>query len=122
MDESRLLLEVRPSWWNFFWHFVFFWLIIPPIIAFWKKHSLIFRVYEDRIALEEGILSKKYTELFIRDIRAVNVSQGILQRICHIGNIMIATAGTMGYELSINGLPEPILIKNLIFEQGSTHK
>src|SRR5436189_4212383 len=31
--RDELLREVRPSWWHFFWHLFFFWLIVPPIIA-----------------------------------------------------------------------------------------
>ena len=29
---GEALLDVRPSWWNFFWHFVFAWLIVPLAI------------------------------------------------------------------------------------------
>ena len=46
MTDEKLLLEARPSWWNFFWHLVFFWLIIPPIIALWKRQALVLRVYD----------------------------------------------------------------------------
>jgi uncharacterized membrane protein YdbT with pleckstrin-like domain len=119
MNDDRLLLEARPSWRHFFWYFFFFFLIIPPILAIWKKYALVFRVYEDRVSLEKGILSKKYTELFIKDIRTINVNQGITQRVFNIGNVMIATAGTFGYELSMYGLPGPVNIKNLIIEQVS---
>jgi len=121
MNESRLLLEVRPSWWHFFWHFVFFWLIIPLIVAIWRRKSLILRLYEDRILIEEGILSKNYIEVFIKDIRSVNVYKSLTQRIFNIGNLMIATAGTIGYELSAAGLPDPIYIKDIIIEQRNKY-
>ena len=122
MTEEELLLEARPSWWNFFWHFVFFFLIIPPIMALWKRWALVFRVYEDRVSLEKGVLSKNFTELFIKDIRTINIKQGIIQRIFRIGDVMIATAGTSGYEHFAYGLPGPRRIKDLIIEQRQKSK
>jgi uncharacterized membrane protein YdbT with pleckstrin-like domain len=117
-DTEQLLLEVRPSWWRFFWYFFFFWLIIPLIAAIWQKHSFIMRVYVDKVSVETGILSKSYTDIFIKNIRTINVTQGPFQRICHIGDIMIATAGTQWYEIIARGLPEPMYIKNVLIKQG----
>jgi uncharacterized membrane protein YdbT with pleckstrin-like domain len=117
-SSDKLLLEARPSWWRFFWYFVFCWLIIPLIVAIWQKHALVMRVYDTRISLEKGILSKSYTEIFIKDIRTVQVNQGPFARMCGIGDINIATAGTLGYELIARGLPEPINIRDLIIAQG----
>jgi len=122
MTEEELLLEARPSWWNFFWYFVFFWLIIPLIMALWKRWALVLRVYEDRVSLEKGVLSKNFTELFIKDIRTINIKQGIVQRIFRIGDVMIATAGTSGYEHFAYGLPGPRRIKDLIIEQRQKSK
>ncbi len=122
MTDEELLLEARPSWWNFFWHFVFFWLIIPPIMALWKRSALVLRVYEDRVSLEKGVLSKNFTELFIKDIRTINIKQGIVQRIFRIGDVMIATAGTSGYEHFAYGLPGPRRIRDLIIEQRQKSK
>jgi len=122
MTEEELLLEARPSWWNFFWHFVFFFLIIPPIMALWKRWALVLRVYEDRVSLEKGVLSKNFTELFIKDIRTINIKQGIVQRIFRVGDVMIATAGTSGYEHFAYGLPGPRRIKDLIIEQRQKSK
>jgi uncharacterized membrane protein YdbT with pleckstrin-like domain len=122
MNEEKLLLEARPSWWNFFWHFVFFWLIIPPIMALWKRRALVLRVYDDRVSLEKGILSKNFTELFIKDIRTISIKQGLVQRIFKVGDVMIATAGTSGYEHFAYGLPHPRLVRNLIIEQRQKSK
>ena len=35
-EGDKLLAEVRPSWWRFFWYLVFAWLIVPWIIA-WSR-------------------------------------------------------------------------------------
>ncbi|MFQ5896889.1 MAG: PH domain-containing protein [Candidatus Methylomirabilia bacterium] len=116
-DEEQVLWEARPSWWNFFWHWVFFWLIIPVIVALWKRASLLLRVYEDRVVLERGVLSRNIKIVFITDIRTIDIRQSFLQRILRIGTVMIATAGTSGYEDVANGLPDPKGIKELILRQ-----
>lgn len=124
MNGAGLLLEARPSWWNFFWHIVLCWLIFPILIALWKKASLVLRVTEGKVILVKGVLSKHSREIFISDIRAIDVKQSFFQRIFGIGDIMIATAGTAGYEDVASGLKNPKDIKDLIIGQrrqrGST--
>ncbi len=117
MANDDLLLEARPSWWNFFWNWVFFWLIVPVFVAFWKRASLVLRLYDDRIVLEKGVLSKNIKELFVSDIRAIDTSQSLIQRIFGIGDVKIATAGTSGYEDIARGLPNPARIRDLIINQ-----
>ena len=93
------------------------WLIIPLIVALWKRAGLVLRVTEEKVILERGVLSKEIKEIFIPDIRTIDVKQSLLQRIFRIGDIMIATAGTDGYEDVIYGLPDPKGIKALISSQ-----
>jgi len=117
VNHKKLLLEARPSWWNFFWYFVFGWLIVPVIIALWKRAGLVLRVYSDKVMLERGVLSKHITQVLISDIRSVDTKQGVIQRIFRIGDIMIGTAGISGYEIVAQGLPDPRGIVDLILEQ-----
>ena len=116
MDDV-LLLEVRPSWWNYFWHLCFSWLVLPLVIALIQRASLVFRVYEDRIVLEKGFLNKDVKIIFISDIRTIDVRRTLLQRILGIGDILIATSGTAGYEDIATGLPDPQSIEELILFQ-----
>jgi len=113
MDEDRLLLEARPSWWAFFWHFVFGWLIIPLIVALVKRASLVLRVYPNRVVLETGLLSKNTAELFCSDIRLVNVRQGLLGRIVGIGHVAFTSTGDMPEQVAF-GIPNPQKVKDLV--------
>ena len=117
MNDETLLLTAKPSWWNFFWHLFFFWLIIPPIIALTRRHSTVLRVYDDRVSLEEGLLSKEVTDVFIADIRGVEVKQGIWQRLFGVGDILIGTAATEGWEDYVRGLPDAMKVRDLILQQ-----
>lgn len=111
---SEPLLEVRPSWWRYFWHLVFAWLIVPFIIAWFHRRGVLLRVYADRITLERGLFTKCYREFFIRDIRAIDIDQGLLARMVGIGDLTISTAATVDAAERIEGVPDPMKVKDLI--------
>ena len=117
--EDQRLLTVRRSRWNYLLHYFFFCLIIPPIIAFFKRKMVKLKIFRDRIVLEQGILSKDLKVIFISDIRTIDIRQTIIQRIFRMGDLLIATSGTSDYETSVDGFPEPTKIKDLIMQQRS---
>ncbi|RMH80310.1 MAG: PH domain-containing protein [Calditrichaeota bacterium] len=108
------LVELRPSWWHYFWHLFFWWLIIPPVVAWVRRLMLVLRIYEDRIELEKGLLSRDQQIIFISDIRTIEVRQSLWQRILDIGDIYIATSGTSGYEDVALGMPRARYVETLI--------
>ena len=114
---NELLAEVRPSWWNYFWHLFFFWLIVPPIIAAFKRASVVLRIYSGRVTLERGIFSKCYQDFVPRDIRSIDIDQSLLGRIVGIGDITISTAATVEAAERIEGVPDPKGIRELILKQ-----
>jgi uncharacterized membrane protein YdbT with pleckstrin-like domain len=115
--HDKLLAEVRPSWWKYFWHLFFFWLIVPVIVAWWRRSSVILRIYPGRVTLERGILSKCNREFDARDIRSIDIDQGILARMVGIGNLTISTAATVDPDEEIEGIPDPKGVRDLILAQ-----
>jgi len=115
--HDALLAEVRPSWWRFFWHLFFFWLIIPPIVAWSRRTSVVLRVYPGRVTLERGILSKSYREFMARDIRSIEIDQGVLARMVGIGDLTISTAAKVDADEEIEGIPNPKAVRDLILAQ-----
>jgi hypothetical protein len=116
-SAGKLLAEVRASWWGYFWHLFFFWLIIPPIIAYFRRASTILRIYPERINLERGILSKCYRDFNPRDIRAIDVDQGFFDRLVGIGDLTISTAATVEAAEQIKSIPDPTGARDLIVAQ-----
>lgn len=115
--ESELLAEVRPSWWKFFWHLFFFFLIVPPIVAWYRRASLVLRVFPNRITIERGVFSKCYQDYLPRDIRSVDVDQSFLARLVGIGDITVSTSATAEASEKIEGIPDPKGIRELILRQ-----
>ena len=116
-QREELLLEVRPSWWNYFWLLFFFWLIVPLIVAMCRRASTILRIYTNRITLERGLFSKCYQDYLPRDIRSVDVDQSFLARLAGIGDITISTAATVEASEKIEGIPDPKGVRELILAQ-----
>jgi len=115
--SNELLAEVRPSWWNYFWHWFFFFLVVPPIVAAGRRASTILRVYPNRITLERGLFSKCYQDYLPRDIRSIDIDQSFLARLVGIGDLTISTAATVEASEKIEGIPDPKGIRELILQQ-----
>ena len=117
LAHDTLLAEVRPSWWNFFWYLCFCWLIVPLIVAWARRRSVSLRIYPGRIMLERGLISKSYREFMARDIRSIEIDQGLLARMAGIGDLTISTAATVDPDEEIQGIPDPKAIRDLILAQ-----
>ena len=114
---DELLAEVRPSWWRYFWYLLFFWLIIPFLIAWVKRSTVVMRVYRGRVTLERGILSKCRREFFLRDIRSIDIDQSLLARMVNIGDLTISTSATEDASEHLEGVSNPQRIRDLIIAQ-----
>ena len=116
-QPDQLLAEVRPSWWRYIWWLLFAWLLIPLVVAWLKRSATVLRVYRERITLERGILSKCERELFMRDIRSIDIDQSFLGRLIGIGDLSIASAASADAVEFIEGVPDPQRIRDLIIAQ-----
>ncbi len=114
MSYNRTIYKARPSWWNYVWLFAFGWLIFPIFIAIWQRYSELLRITNRQVILETGILNKDIRELFISDIRAVDIEQRFYQRLLGYGDIKFASAGTDRYELSAKGIARPNYVRDLV--------
>ena len=114
---AAALAEVRPSWWGYFWHLFFFWLIVPPIIAYFHRAAMVLRVFPDRLTLERGIFTKCYRDINPRDIRSIDIDQNLLQRMVGVGTITISTSATVDAAEQIHSIPDPKGLRDLILAQ-----
>jgi hypothetical protein len=116
-EPKEPLAEIRPSWWGYFWHVFFFWLIVPPIIAYFRRASTVLRIFPERITLTRGLLSKCYRDYNPRDIRSIDIDQSFLQRIVGVGDLTISTAATAEGAEQIKAIPNPQGVRDLILAQ-----
>jgi membrane protein YdbS with pleckstrin-like domain len=69
------------------------------------------------VLLERGFLAKQRVQVSRDSIRAVRVSQGVMQRLFKVGNIEIFTGGDYP-EIAIRGLPRPDMVRALLAATG----
>ena len=53
----------------------------------------------------------KTTDIPTQNIRAIDIEQGLFERIFKIGTVKIATAATKGYELAMQNVDNPYVVK-----------
>ena len=66
--------------------------------------------------MRRGILAKNVTEVWHQDVRNVQLDQTFLQRIFDVGKVGISSAGQAEIEITVNGIPDPDRVKELIDE------
>jgi uncharacterized membrane protein YdbT with pleckstrin-like domain len=71
-------------------------------------------VTNERVSLRKGILSRFTNDVYLTDIRNVQIYQSFWQRIGHVGSVAISSAGHEGIEIEVKGIPDPDRIKKII--------
>ncbi len=86
-------------------------LLIPVVVGIFilaktliDIHCTIYTVTTKRVVVKTGWLNKSQVEIWIKDMRGVNLQQDIWQRIIGTGSVAIGTAATAGTEIQMNGL------------------
>lgn len=88
--------------------------IVIFVIWYLRARSTELTVTNMRTRLHEGWLSRSITEVWHRDIRNVQLTQTVAQRIFGTGRIGISSSGQSGIEIDVSGLRDPDQIKALI--------
>ena len=79
------------------------------ILLIWRLECLGTKltVTESRVILRHGVFAKHTTEVALADVRSVQVSQSLGQRIFGVGSLGIASSGQAGIEIVVSGIPRP---------------
>jgi uncharacterized membrane protein YdbT with pleckstrin-like domain len=87
--------------------------IVGGIVAL-KRAQCNFKVTDQRIISQYGLISRRTGELDVRDIRVINVGQSIIQRLFGIGTLEFTTSSGPAKEVMIIGIREPFVLKERI--------
>ena len=69
-----------------------------------------------RTVLRKGILSKRTTEIRHEDVRNLQTSQGVLQRLLGVGTLALSSAGQADIEIVVSGIAKPEQVADLVRE------
>jgi uncharacterized membrane protein YdbT with pleckstrin-like domain len=87
--------------------------ILILLYLYIKRRATTITVTDNDIMYEKGILSKDRTSVSLRHIRAVQVTQGFINRILGVGTVEISTAGDEP-EFTVKDMPDPHEIREAI--------
>lgn len=96
------------------------WLLVTVVfpIGIWlMRISQRYIVTTERAIARRGLISRKVSEIELKHIRDIRLTQGIFQRIFGIGSLELSSAGRAGAEVVFQGIPEPEVVKELIRQQ-----
>lgn len=80
---------------------ILFSLVWPPLMyKFWQ-----FDVRSDELFIERGVLTRIKTTAPYSRLQHIDVEQNVLERMMHLGKLVIYTAGTRGADIVLPGLP-----------------
>lgn len=125
-QEETVLYDAFPSMWRSQpVGFVLAWILVIAfgigllILIPWyiRSRSTRLTVTPDQISLRTGWLSKNTNDVFIENVRNIQVKQSFLQRMFDTGYIGISSAGQAGIEIEVTGLPDPDGLKRIIDAQ-----
>lgn len=91
-------------------------VILLPLLPFvyYRRYAHRYVVQEGRIEHRKGIIARRVNSIRVKDIRAINIKQGIIERLLDIGTLEFSSAGGAGIEITWWGLRHPDAIKNTI--------
>ena len=122
-DGEETLLEANPAMFrNNPFAFILSVILVAAagvglvILGIWWLHTkaAMLTITNKRTIQRKGLFSRKTTEVLHRDVRNIEISQSIAQRMFGVGSIGIASAGQAGIEIQFAGVRDPDGVKALI--------
>lgn len=132
----NVLVELRPAWRNYWVGFLlatlflllslgslvtvqggalfsvrpWIWLLIALIILGWvvfRRYCWKFTVNSNRVSRQYGLISRNEQSVRIKDLRGIELDQGLFQRLFGTGNLSFYTAGSATAEVTFVGIKDP---------------
>lgn len=92
------------------------------LVIFFKRLSWKFVVEEQRVTRHYGIIARNQQSVRIRDLRSVELNQGLFQRLFGIGDLSFYSAGSAEAEVSFHGVRAPEAIRDRVDELADQAK
>lgn len=86
------------------------------------RKGKVYTVTNKRVHVKAGIVSRRTSEVGIRDRRSIIMKQSILERLFGLGSVAVGSAGTAGLEVVFAGIPNPEALRALIRKEQEQHE
>lgn len=114
-DESPSMFRSSPGWF-------LLWCILVPvvvgIIALFIWHLQLrntrLTIVGKRVLYRSGMMSTRESEIRVEDVRDIEITRSLWQRIVGTGVLSLSTSGESGMEIEITGLRQPERVREII--------
>ncbi|AGB05199.1 putative membrane protein [Aciduliprofundum sp. MAR08-339] len=95
-------------------------LLILRIVIKWISTE--YAITNKRVYSRHGWISRKISETTFDKITDISISQGVWGRLLNYGDVLVNTAGSLGYEIKFEGVSDPKYIEVKIRAIGEKYK
>lgn len=95
-------------------------LVVLAAVFVYLLATIVYRRFSwrytiDAVTIEsrKGLIARNVQSIRIQDLRNINVSQSLVQRVLGIGNVEFSSAGGGGVEVVFFGVDDPMNVKAL---------
>lgn len=102
---------------TFFWYGLFFWLLIPLAVIFWKwleVKNIRYEVTSERIRSRRGVLSKKVDYLELYRVKDFRIEQPFIYRLFSVANLILDTSDRSHPLMVLRAVPNAEWLKDQI--------
>jgi uncharacterized membrane protein YdbT with pleckstrin-like domain len=87
----------------------------------YRRFRVMLIVKSDKIALEKGFIGRQSIEINTKNVKTIQVTQSVMQRILDTGDILVASSGTDEYEIIVPNMPNPHVIRDIMQKRERAH-
>ncbi len=120
--EERLIFETKPAARAYLGMILLGILLLPLFLVgglLWLRvwylvASTRYRLTTQRLFVQTGLIAKHVEEVELFRVKDVTLSQGVLQRMTGVGNVVVLSTDDTAPRLELAGIPEPAAAKEQI--------
>ena len=107
---SATILSSEDNVSQFAWSFTF--LIFLRIL--YRRFAWRFQIENGRATVHHGIIFRNQRSVRLTNLRAIELTQGLVQRLLGVGKVSLYTAGTDNSEVEFHGIKKPLALRGQI--------
>ena len=120
--EEQLIFETKPAARAYLGMILWGFVLLPVLglgVLLWLRvwylvASMRYRLTTQRLFVQAGLIAKKLEEVELFRVKDVTLSQGVLQRMLGVGNVVVLSTDDTTPQLVLAGIPEPLAAKEQI--------
>lgn len=121
-SEEQLIFEARPATRAYLGTLLWGVVLLPFFLlgallwlrVWYRVSSTRYRLTTQRLFMQTGLIAKKLEEVELFRVKDVTLSQGILQRLMGVGDVVVLSTDDTAPQLELAGIANPIEVKEQI--------